>query len=920
MNHIPSPDEAETRQEIIDRWLAQAGWSAAAGNLREELALSTQHRSLDEAAPTTYRTRREFADYVLLGRNGKPIAVVEAKRTSRGAEVGKRQAEDYADQITAKYGAPPLIFLTNGQDILFYDRGFYPPRRVTGFFRPDDLERLRFQRTYRQPLETFGPSPKIVDRPYQVEAIKRVTEALARSQRKFLLVMATGTGKTRVVIALIDLLMRAKWVQRVLFLADRRELVRQALGDFKEFMPNESRARVEGGAADDTARIHVATYPSMMQVYRMLSPGYYDLIVADESHRSIYRRYRVLFEHFDALHLGVTATPTDYIDHNTFSLFDCPDGLPTFSYAYETAVEEEYLAKYRVLNAQTTFQIEGIKAGQLPPELQRQLEEQGIELSEIDFEGSDLERRVTNSGTTDAMVHEIMQKCRKDASGTLPAKTVIFAMSHASAVRIWESFNRLYPDLQRRGMAEIVDSHMERAEQTLDDFKRKSMPRIAISVDMMDTGIDVPSIQTLVFAKPVFSQVKFWQMIGRGTRRWINPETGALKTDFLIIDFWNNFAYFNMNPEGEVAGATEALPVRLFRLRLEKLAYLRGIGDGDHSEQSVAQLQQMLTAIPGDNVNVRPHLAELASLQDTATWDALDSDRMAHLTTQIAPLLRFLPDVNLAVMTFEARTERLALAQLTGQHNAVDTLREQVLEDVALLPTTLQEVQAQAATIAAVRHPAFWTHLTLDRIMNLQATLAPLMRYRQRRRPEVLQLNLPDEIARRHWIIYGPSGEGAFADTYRTQVETAVKTLAREHPTLRKLRQGELIDNNDVDALANALNRPDLFVSEAVLQELYAQPEAGLLDFVRHILGLSQLPSREDEIKAAFDAYIAKHPEYTATQVRFLRAVRSSVLHRARLSTRDLERPPFSNIGDVYRLFTPPQIDELLAFANRLAA
>ncbi len=736
----------------------------------------------------------------------------------------------------------------------------------------------------------------------------------------FLLVMATGTGKTRTVIALIDLLMRGKWAQRVLFLADRRELVRQALGDFKEHMPNETRARIEGGDVDNAARIHVATYPSMMQVYRTLSSGYYDLIIADESHRSIYNRYRVIFDHFDALALGLTATPTDYIDHNTFELFECPDGLPTFSYAYETAVEEEYLAQYRVLDAQTTFQVEGIKAGQLPPEIQQQLEEQGIELGEIDFEGSDLERRVTNTGTTNAMVQEIMAKCRRDASGTLPAKTIVFAMSHAHAVRLWESFNRLYPDLQRRGLAEIVDSHMERADQTLDDFKRKSMPRIAVSVDMLDTGIDVPSVQTLVFAKPVFSQVKFWQMIGRGTRRWVDPQTGELKTNFLIIDFWNNFAYFNMNPEGEVAKPTEPLPVSLFRLQLQKAALLHNLGDDTAFSHARSQLQAMLAALPGDNVNVRPHLAEVSELAAHETAWTLDREQMEHLERQIAPLCRFLPEVNLMVMSFEARTERLALAHLAGATEQVETLREQVLEDLALLPMTLHEVQAQADRLAWVRTPGFWEHLDYGRIMELQEAFAPLMRYRDRRRPEMIALNLPDEIARRRWIIYGPSGEGAFADTYREQVEATIRDLGREHPTLQKLRRGEPIAETDVHALADALNRPDLYISEAALRDAYDQPKASLVDFARHVLGLSQLPSREAQITAAFDRFIADHHGFTATQIRFLRALRTVMLRQTSVTVADLQRPPLNREGDPQRLFEPRQLHEILDFANRLAA
>jgi len=917
--NFSNADEAQMRREQIDRQLAQAGWDVSEPSVVTELRLTDAHGTLRESG-VTYDTGSEYVDYALLGRDGKPIAIVEAKRASRDALAGKRQAADYADHVVQQFGTEPFIFLTNGEKILFWDRALYAPRAISGFYTRDDLERLVFQRRYRQDLSQLSPNTDIVDRPYQFEAIRRVTEAIEQSRRKFLLVMATGTGKTRTAIALIDLLMRAKWIGRVLFLADRRALVQQALGDFKDHMSSETRARVESGQVDDMARIHVATYPSMMQVYQALSPGYYDLIVADESHRSIYNRYKSLLDHFDALQLGLTATPTDYIDHNTFELFACSDGLPTFNYDYRAAVDEKYLADYRVLDAQTTFQIEGIKAGQLPPALQRQLEEQGIELDEINFDGSDLERRVTNTGTTDAMVREFMEKCRRDASGTLPAKTIIFAMSHAHAVRLYESFNRLFPDLQRRGMAEIIDSHMERVDATLNDFKRRDMPRVAISVDMLDTGIDVPAIQNLVFAKPVFSQVKFWQMIGRGTRLWTDPETGQQKTDFLIIDFWNNFAYFNMNPEGELASTTEPLPVRLFRLRLEKLALLRGRGEQTAIDETVQQLQKMLAWIPHDNINVRPHVEELRRLAHVGAWNVLDDAQFDRLRNQIAPLLRFLPDVNLSVMTFETRTERLAVAHLAGQSEQVASLQEKVVADLALLPTSLQAVQTQRAKLDWICNGDFWDGLDYARILDLQHTFAPLMRYRQRRRPQMVELNLHDEIARRHWIIYGPSGEGTFADAYREQVEARIVQLAREHPTLHKLQQGQPLDETDVRALARVLSEPDLYIQESTLRKLYNQPDATLVDFLRHILGVSKLPNFADRIEAAFDQFIAAHPHFAADQLRFLRVVRSLVLRRTQLTSQDLQRPPLNRVGDPHRLFAEDELAEIIAFANRLAA
>ena len=927
-------DEAETRRNLIDQQLAAVGWSREQGNLRAELFLAGFEFGVAESVER-YEAGNQFIDYILLGKDGKPLAILEAKRSSRDALAGQRQAAEYADHIKHQFGVEPFIFLANGQDIWFWDRERHPARKVAGFFRPADLERLSFQRQHRAALAPLGSNSKIVDRPYQLEAIKRVTEALEKGQRKFLLVMATGTGKTRTVIALIDLLMRAKWVQRVLFLADRRELVRQALAEFKEHMPNETRTRLEGGEIDHTARLQVATYPAMLQLYRQLGPGYYDLIIADESHRSIYNRYRAIFEYFDALNLGLTATPTDYIDHNTFDLFECPDGLPTFYYPYTTSVQEGYLVDYRVLEAQTNFQLQGIKAGQLPPEFKRQLEEQGIDLGEIDFEGSDLERRVTNTGTNDALVEEFMTKCRKDATGTLPAKSIIFAMSHRHAVELWESFNRRYPDLQRHGLAEIIDSHMERADKALEEFKSKNMPRVAISVDMLDTGVDIPALQNLVFARPVFSQVKFWQMIGRGTRLWHDPQNDQPKKDFLIIDHWNNFAYFNLKPEGELPGQTESLPVRLFRLRLDKLANFQIRGEIEHSGQiqaqklatdTIGQLQSMLQLLPYDNLNVRAHLEKLSEMTksiQTKSWDdwyLLDKENFQLLRQTIAPLLRFLPNIDLAEMLFEVRTEQLALAWLFKNEPEQTKRAEQIRRDLARLPHNLQVVEAQADKLQRAMGDEFWQHLNYPAIMDLQATFAPLMRYLQPTRSEFIRLNLPDQVVSRRWIIYGPGGEGAWAENYRTQVETQVRDLVEQLPALHKLQQQEPLSEADLRELTERLSRPDLFITAKTLQEVYERPEAGLTELLSAILTPTQHVTWEDQVKTAFDEFGAAHLHFSARQLNLLRTIRSAVLRRVHLTAPDLERPPYSRLGSVRDLFTQTELTEVLDLANRLVS
>jgi type I restriction enzyme R subunit len=897
--------EAITRAELIDRQLSRAGWSRNKRNLIEECLLKT-------AEPHSPYSDEQFADYVLLGRDDTPIALVEAKHSSRDALAGKRQSSDYADLVRTKWGFDPFIFLANGRKILFWDRERYPPREVSGFFTLDDLERLKHQRLYGDPLGGVEINAAIVERAYQAEAIRRVTEGIEAAHRKFLLVMATGTGKTRTTIALVDLLLRAKRAQRVLFLADRRELVRQAMTEFKTHLPRESLARIEGGEISG-ARIHFATYPSMMQVFERLSVAHYDLIIADESHRSIYRRYKALFDHFDALQLGLTATPTDYIDHDTFQLFGCDSGIPTFHYGYDQAVEDRYLVNYRVLEAQTRFQVSGIQGDALPEPLRLMVEDQGLDLEELSFEGTDIERTVTITGTNDAIVREFMERCRKDALGQ-PHKTIIFAVSHAHAVRLYESFNRLYPDKQRQGLAEVIDSHMERADSILDDFKFKDMPRVAISVDMLDTGVDVPAIQNLVFAKPIFSRVKFWQMIGRGTRLHADPRMGEVKKDFLIIDCWNNFAYFKLNPDGEIDHPTEPLPVRLFRLRLEKWLLQRG--RNEDADATVADLRAMVGALPVENINIRPHGDEIGAL--LIQWPAPDEPTLRHLSATIAPLMRHVWSWPLVELQFRVVCERIAIAWLQADDDAIAGLAERAREAVANLADNIPEVRKAAEQRAWVLSPGFWQHLDPARIAQLQETFAPLMRYRKSKGGTLIELNLPDDIATRRWIIYGPTGEGAFVETYREQVEAAIRRLADQLPALAKLKRGEALDDADLAAIEETLNQADLFITEDTLRLAYRQPAAHMPEFLRHILGLGHLPSWEERINADFDRFIADHGFLRASQINFLRAIHAAVLRHARLNRDTLAEPPLSRVGNVAQLFQPEEIEEIIAFANRL--
>jgi type I restriction enzyme R subunit len=914
--------ERETRQDRIDRQLAKAGWAVGSRRVLSEMMLASTGSVRDDES--RYCAGKQFVDYALLDSTGRVLAIVEAKRTGRDPTEGQRQTADYADLIREKQGQDPFIFLANGDEVWFWHRKLYPYRQVSGFFNEEDLQRIAHLDKFGLPLAGASPSESIVDRAYQIEAIKTVAERIEQAHRRFLMVLATGTGKTRIAAALVEVLQRHERIQRVLFLADRRELVKQALGTFKDHLPDAPRCWIEGGSIDKNARIHFATYPGMMGIYQRLSPGYYDLIIADESHRSIYNRYKAILDHFDSLQLGLTATPTEFIDHNTFQLFNCDGDMPSYHYGYEEAVRDRYLVPYRPVHvARTEFQIEGLKPGQLPEEVRDQVAAQGMDPDQFSFEGTDLERRVSNTGTNDAIVREFMEHSIKDASGTLPAKTIIFAVSHRHALELEKSFNRLFPDLQRRGMARVIDSQMERADQTLDDFKNKDQPRVAISVDMLDTGIDVPAIRNLVFAKPVFSKVKFWQMLGRGTRPWKDPLSGQEKADFLVIDHWDNFGYFQVNKDGREGSASVPLPTRLFRLRLEKLQILFGRSEARDAAHATSQLRRLVGTLPLENLQVAPHSEAIREMSASSNpWNDLSEERIGFLNHTIAPLLRFSLAGSYHELQFENLTEQLVLAQMKADDKEAERLAVQVMENLTLLPAALPEIRPHHELLASATRAAFWQQADYTKVMQVQEVFAPLMRFRNRRPSGTfVKLSLPDEIKQRHWLIFGPSGEGTFAETYRARVEALVRDLADDHPALQRLKRGEELGSDDLATLAETLNRPDLFVTEESLREAYEQPSASLADFLRHILEIAKLPSREESISHAFDAWVNAHPALSATQLMFVRTLRKAVLERAELSSLEtLRQSPFTSIGDPEALFPKRELDDLLHLAQSLAA
>ncbi|MCA2979483.1 MAG: DEAD/DEAH box helicase family protein, partial [Myxococcaceae bacterium] len=514
-------NETTTRRRLIDQMLVDAGWDVGTNaNNTEEVHQEVQVSSM----PTP--SGEGYCDYVLYGNDGKPLAVIEAKKTAKDARIGGEQARVYAKCLEKETGQRPVVFFTNGFDVFIWDdaQGF-PYRKIHGFYSKDSLEYLLHQRTNKKPLATVAPNLAIADRMYQLEAIKRVSERFTGNFRKALLVQATGTGKTRVAVSLCELLMRAGWVKRILFLCDRRELRKQADRVFKEFMPGEPRVIVSRATSSKRdQRIYLATYPAMMECFEEFDVGFFDLIIADESHRSIYKKYQSLFRYFDALQVGLTATPVRFIERNTYDLFGCEDRDPTASFGFEDAITSSppYLVPFRVRSFSSKFREQGVKYTQMSDEQKDQAEDQDPAATLINYEADDVDISVMNKPTTRFIWQKLMEEGIREETGTHVGKTIVFARNHNHAVHMAEVFHEYYPQYGS-SFCRVIDNQEKYAEDLIDNFKsndpgRKDPLVIAISVDMLDTGIDVPEVVNLVFAKPIKSYVKFWQMIGRGTR------------------------------------------------------------------------------------------------------------------------------------------------------------------------------------------------------------------------------------------------------------------------------------------------------------------------------------------------------------------------------------------------------------------
>lgn len=927
-------NEKQTRKEIIDNRLKQAGWNVNdLTQVIEEFLISKENVEVNEPA-TSYNSG--FSDYVLLGKDGKPLAVVEAKKSSVDARIGQEQAKKYCLNIqNEKGGELPFCFYTNGHDIYFWDLENYPPKKVHGFPSLDDLERYSYLRKHRKHLSQEFINTKIAGREYQIRAIRSVMESLEKKRTKFLLVMATGTGKTRTVISLIDALMRAGWAERVLFLVDRIALQGQALDDFKEHLPNEPRwPQYKETEFVTDRRIYVSTYPTMLNVIRNeknnLSPHFFDLIIIDESHRSIYNTYQEVLQYFNTITLGLTATPTDIIDHNTFELFDCEDGLPTFAYSYEEAVNHTppYLCDFQVMKIKTKFQVEGINKRTISLEDQKKLFLEGKEVEEINFEGTDLERNVINKGTNTLIVREFMEEAIKDDNGVLPGKTIFFCISKAHARRIEEIFNQLYPEYVGE-LAKVIVSDDPRVYGKgglLDQFKNQNFPRIAISVDMLDTGIDVREIVNLVFAKPVYSYTKFWQMIGRGTRL-LEPTKMkswcSKKEDFLILDCWDNFEYFKLNPKGKALSSQIPLPVRLFGLYVDKLEIAIELADAAIYEPTLNRIQDLISLLPLNSIVVRDAITVIKQVQNPLFFESLSINDIAFLHDQVKPLFRTVSGVDFKAMRFEKDVVEIAIAHWREDKAKFEALKFAVIEEIADLPLSVNTVAKQKDLIQKTQTDYYWNTINEEKLDQLITHLAPLMSYRNSTtRMTPSYYNFQDELVEKDKVIFGPQQEAVSIERYREMVEDKIKLLLHDLPILQKIKQGKTISDIEIEELSWLLSHESPHITVDLLRRVYNNKTAALEQFIKHILGIEVLEDFPTTISKAFDDFIQKHTDLSIKQLDFLRLLQTYIIEKGTIERKDLITAPFTRIhpSGIRGVFDHKMMNEIVEFITALAA
>jgi type I restriction enzyme R subunit len=925
--------EAETRDYFIDLLLKESGWPLDQPRDREL-----------EVAGMPNKQGTGFVDYVLWGDDGKPLGLVEAKRTRRDSRVGQQQAKLYADCLERQFGQRPIIFYSNGYEHWIWDDATYPPRHVQGFYKKAELELLIQRRSSRRPLAQAETNPAIVERFYQTRAIRRIAEAFERDRdRKALLVMATGAGKTRTVIALADLLMRCNWAKRVLFLADRTALVNQAVNAFKRHLPDAAPVNLVT-EKNTEGRVFISTYPTMMGLIddtrdgqRCFGAGHFDLVVIDEAHRSVFQKYRAIFDYFDALLVGLTATPKDEVDRNTYSLFELENGVPTDAYGLEEAVRDGFLVPPKAVSVPLKFQREGITYDELPEEDKDQWDalewdEDGTVPDRVEAEA--VNKWLFNKDTVDKVLAHLMTRGLTVAGGDRLGKTILFAKNQDHAEFIAERFNANYPHYKGE-FARVITFKTEYTQSLIDNFSNKEKaPHIAISVDMLDTGIDVPEVVNLVFFKLVRSKTKFWQMVGRGTR--LCPDLfgpGQDKGCFYIFDYCQNLEYFSQNLETTDGALGESLGKRLFKARLEMIGVLDGkLGGGAQVEAISEQgthyaepktdsqlrhaigelLHSEVTAMNLDNFVIRPKRRLVEKYARAAAWSALTAEALAELSHEVAGLPSEQEAEAEEAKRFDLLVLNLQLALLRCEP-AFQRLRDQVKAIAGMLEekSAIPMVRAQMPLIQDVQTDEWWQDVTAPMLEVLRRRLRDLVKLIDKKKRKPIYTDFEDVMGDETGVVLTGFGEGNEFAKFRAKAQAFLRAHL-DHLAIRKLRTNKALTASDLAELERMLAESGVGATEDINRAKSESRGLGL--FVRSLVGMDREAAKE-----ALAGFLSSKT-LSANQIEFVNLIVDHLTEHGVVEPAALYESPFTDVTPQGPdgLFSSSDVDEIMTVLERI--
>lgn len=944
-------NENETRKRLIDVSLREAGWDLSGVN-DKEYKVSYMPKS-------TNTSETGFVDYVLWDDDGKPLALVEAKKSMENASKGENQAQLYADALEKMHGQRPVMYYSNGFETFVWDDTFYKKaRRVHGYYTKAELQTLFFRRNNRKDIRKAKIDTDIAGRPYQMRSIRSIAEHYAGTDKRTgeligtnrgaLLVLATGTGKTRTSIAFSKMMLQCNWAKRILFLADRISLVKQAKGNFVKHLPEHASVNLLEEKDNPDARIAFSTYQTMMGLIdkvkdgdgRFYGVGHFDLIIVDEAHRSIYQKYQAIFEYFDALFLGLTATPLDRIDKNTYEAFGLPDKSPTDAYTFEEAVHEKHLVPYHTIEVPTKFHTEGIRYSDLSEEEQAKFEDEildgdGAEGGEW-ISPSDMNEWLFNKNTAKLVFRFILENGIKKQGGDELGKTIIFAKNQKHAHFLKDILLEMDKELFSNDYVKVITHSEPKSQEFIERFcdeEKDRLPQIAVSVDMMDTGIDAPSCVNLVFYKPVKSYAKFWQMIGRGSR--LRPDLfgpGEDKNEFIIFDLFGNFQFFEENPKGKEAFSQKSLTEIVFNLKLDVAQYLKLESFKENEElqqfktQLLDELHQSVASLDLERFDVRMKLKTVLDYgtDNRSVWNHLSKRNVKEIKDELASLIHPPKDDSHLARFYDKLLYSLMIKRLEAPNTEefknrfiIPISKVAITSKKLLKKTSIPVVKVNEALIEAPLQESFWEQDGIKHLERIRAGVRDLIKYIDREDQRYVTTDFEDELDEDKIVHHNQLSDIEQHNTYNSPFISTLERLKqiinenKDNVTISRIRKGKKISAAELTALENLLFKDGIH-KEKIEEEI--EDQFKLVPFIISLTGLSK-----EKVNQAFADFINKY-ELNSVQIEFLNTIKLFFTANGNLDASKLYDDPFKRYHSlgVEGVFNESQSDELFKIIGEI--